>query len=84
MSGGVKQDDIIASMSPFLPLMHTWTFRTCEGPPGGPPQVNTIELIVHTSCYCVPELLCFNCHSTTSKETVSRAFWNIARTKAKY
>ena len=32
------QDDIIESSSPFLSLMRTWTYRTSEGPPGGPPH----------------------------------------------
>ena len=30
---------VISMLSPFLPLMHTWTFQTCEGPPGGPSHV---------------------------------------------
>ena len=43
---GELQDDDIASTSPFLPLMHTWTYRTCEGPPGGPPHVKIIRIFM--------------------------------------
>ena len=37
---GDLHDDIIAATSPFLPLMHTWTYQTGEGPPGGPLHIN--------------------------------------------
>ena len=37
--------------SPFLPLMHTWTYQTCVGPPGGPPHVNTwYKMLVFYFC----------------------------------
>ena len=37
---GEFNEAIITSSSPFLPLMHTWTYQTSEGPSEGPPQVN--------------------------------------------
>ena len=39
-------DDIITSTSLFLPLMHTWTYRTSEGPPGGPPYISSTLLLL--------------------------------------
>ena len=47
-----------ASSSTFLPKVPSSTRRLSVPPSTGPLHQNTIELLVHTSCYCVSDLLC--------------------------
>ena len=42
----LKNDVTASHTSPFLPLMQTWTYQTCERLPDGPPHVKIY------SCLC--------------------------------